>query len=191
MLTTDSDEWAERIRIMRLHGIDADVYNRGNNQQPRWYYEVVAPGFKYNMTDVAAAIGLHQLARQEAFRDRRQAIAQRYTAAFAALPLQLPPATQPGETDAWHLYVIRLTPAAALGRDATIQALADRGVGASVHFIPLHIQPYWRDRYGFAPDDFPAALAAYDAAISLPIFPAMTDAQVDAVIDAVTAVLTG
>lgn len=186
MVTTDDDAVASRIKTMRLHGINRDVWDRYNSRVPSWYYEVVAPGFKYNMTDIAAALGMAQLAKAEAFRRRRQVIAKRYDAAFADLPLVLPPQAPRGDIHAWHLYALRLDlDRLRIDRDRFIETLATRGVGSSVHFIPLHLQPYWRDRYGLRPQDFPHASAVYRRAVSLPIYPAMTDSDVVRVIESV------
>jgi len=149
----------------------------------------VAPGFKYNMTDVAAAMGVEQLARLPLFVQRREHLARRYHAALAALPLVLPAAAPAGEQHAWHLYVVRLAPGARIDRDALVQGLADRGIGTSVHYVPLHRHPYWRDRYGLTPEQFPHADAAYQAMVSLPLFTAMSDADQDRVIAALRELL--
>lgn len=183
MVVTRDEAAAGRMRIMRLHGIDRDVWGRYTSDRPQWYYEVVAPGFKYNMTDIAAAMGLAQLARCEAMRDRRQAIADAYRAAFAGdgrITLPLP--ANPGDLHAWQLFVIRLD---AVDRDRFIEAMTALGVGTSVHFIPLHLHPYYRDRYHYAPEDFPVAQNSYQRSVSLPIYTRMTDADVERVIRAV------
>lgn len=190
MVVTNNDAWAQRMRTMRLHGISRDVFNRYTADRPTWYYEVIAPGFKYNMPDIAAAIGIHQLAKSELFWKRRNAIAQMYNQAFAGLPLRVPHVERPGDRHAWHLYVIQLKlEQLRISRDRFIEQLFERGIGTSVHFIPLHVQPYWRDRYNFTPDSFPNAWSAYQRAVSLPIYPAMTDEDVDRVIEAVREVL--
>ncbi|RME58909.1 DegT/DnrJ/EryC1/StrS family aminotransferase, partial [Candidatus Parcubacteria bacterium] len=147
MIATRHKRVAERCRIMRLHGISQDVFDRYVSSRPGWFYEVVAPGYKYNMTDLAAAIGIHQLNKVERFRERRMEIARRYDKAFRGLPLSLPPRPARMDEHAWHLYVIRLTEDAPVTRDDFIDAMARLGVGCSVHFIPLHRHPYWRDRY--------------------------------------------
>jgi dTDP-4-amino-4,6-dideoxygalactose transaminase len=169
---------------MRLHGMSRDAFDRFTSKTPAWYYEVVAPGFKYNLTDTAAALGLVQLQRLPQFVQRRETLAQRYHAQLAGLPLVLPADAPAGDVHAWHLYVVRLALGARLGRDAVIQALSDRGIGTSVHYVPLHRHPYWRDRYGLVPARFPQADAAYQAMLSLPLFTAMTDADQDRVITA-------
>ncbi|MET3913646.1 dTDP-4-amino-4,6-dideoxygalactose transaminase [Variovorax sp. OAS795] len=184
MVVTRDAALAERVKIMRLHGINRDAFDRFRSTTPAWYYEVVAPGFKYNLTDIAAAMGLAQLAKLPRFLERRQYLAARYREQLSSLPLILAPEPPPGETHAWHLYVIRLDATARLGRDALIQALSDRGIGTSVHYIPLHRQPYWRDRYSLNAEMFPHSEAAYQRMLSIPLFTAMTDADQDRVIAA-------
>ena len=189
MAVTHNEALAQRMRTMRLHGMNRDAFDRFTSRIPAWYYEVVAPGFKYNMTDVAAAMGVEQLARLPHFVQRREVLARRYHEQLANLPLALPAVAPPGDTHAWHLYVIRLLPNAPLERDAAIQALSDRGIGTSVHYVPLHRHPYWRDRYQLTPAMFPEADAAYQAMISIPLFTAMSDSDQDRVIAALHEVL--
>jgi dTDP-4-amino-4,6-dideoxygalactose transaminase len=185
MITTNSDAYAKRIQVMRLHGIDRDAWNR-YGEGGTWYYEVVAPGFKYNMPDLAAAIGVHQLAKAEEFRGARHRIAERYHATFKGLGEIETPVTLPDRLHAWHLYVIRLhLDRLTLTRAQFIEALRERNIGSSVHFIPLHLQPYYRDTYGHQRGDFPEAERAYDRSISLPIYPKMTEQDQQDVIDAV------
>lgn len=184
MLVTRNPALAARARTMRLHGISRDAFDRFTAKVPSWYYEVVAPGFKYNLTDVAAAMGIHQLRKVEAFRARRQVIAEAFQRAFADLPLVLPADAPPGDTHSWHLYVVRLgdTPVA---RDVFIERLYARGIGCSVHYIPLHLHPYWRDTFGLRAEQFPESQRAYERMVSLPIYSKMTDADVQQVIDGV------
>ncbi|WP_185545911.1 DegT/DnrJ/EryC1/StrS aminotransferase family protein [Variovorax sp. KBW07] len=191
MVVTRDAALAERVRIMRLHGINRDAFDRFRSTTPAWYYEVVAPGFKYNLTDVAAAMGLAQLAKLPRFLARRQHLAGRYREQLHGLPLLLPPEPQPGEVHAWHLYVIRLDDRAVeiTSRDALIQALSDLGIGTSVHYIPLHRQPYWRDRYQLTAEMFPHSEAAYQRMLSIPLFTAMSDADQDRVISALREIL--
>jgi len=184
MAVTRDPELARRMRVMRLHGMNRDAFDRFTSKTPAWYYEVVAPGFKYNMTDVAAAMGMVQLARLPQFVQRRQHLAMRYQARLKGLPLVLPAEAPEGDLHAWHLYVVRIAPGARATRDDVIQALSDRGIGTSVHYVPLHRHPYWRERYGLTPDQFPQADAAYQAMLSLPLFTAMSDADQDRVISA-------
>ena len=189
MAVTHDEALAARMRIMRLHGISRDAFDRFQSRTPAWYYEVVAPGFKYNMTDIAAALGRVQLTRLPEFVQRRQQLARRYHAALADLPLILPADAPPGDVHAWHLYVIRLADDARVTRDEVIQALSDAGIGASVHYVPLHRQPYWRDRYGLKPEQFPMAEQAYQRMLSIPLFTTMSDAEQERIIAALRAVL--
>ena len=189
MVVTRDPALAERMRVMRLHGMNRDAFDRFVSKTPAWYYEVIAPGFKYNLTDIASAIGLVQLSRLPRLLARRQALAARYMRELADLPLRLPADAPAGDVHAWHLYVVRLTEVAGVSRDHVIQALADLGVGTSVHYVPLHRHPYWRDRYGLTPEMFPQAEAAYQALISIPLFTAMSDADQTRVIRALHEVL--
>jgi dTDP-4-amino-4,6-dideoxygalactose transaminase len=190
MVVTRDPLVAQRIRLMRIHGISSDAFDRYVSKKPAWYYEVVAAGFKYNLTDIAASIGIEQLRKIDRFLARRELLASRYDRAFADLPLILPPRPQQGSKHAWHLYVIRLTSAAKCGRDDLIERLSERGIGTSVHFIPLHRQPYWRDRYSLLNDRFPETEQAYQSMLSLPLYTRMTDADQQRVIDEVRAVLS-
>jgi dTDP-4-amino-4,6-dideoxygalactose transaminase len=189
MLVTRDAALAQRARVMRLHGMNRDAFDRFTAKVPSWYYEVVAPGFKYNLTDIAAALGLQQLKKAHAFQQARQRIAARYDAAFADLPLRLPPQPLPGDQHAWHLYALRLGDGAAIERDRFIEGLFDAGIGCSVHYIPLHLHPYWRERYALRPEQFAQAQKAYERILSLPLYTRMTDADVQRVIDAVRALL--
>ena len=189
MVTSRDEKLVKRMKTMRLHGMSRDAFDRFTASVPSWYYEIVAPGFKYNLTDIAAAIGIHQLRRAEAFQRRRQAVADRYDAGLAGLPLLLPPRPAPGDRHAWHLYPIRLGDEAPTGRDALIEGLYAAGIGCSVHYIPLHLQPYWRDRYRLDPATFPHSQRAYERLVSLPIYTTMSDADVDRVVAALRAEL--
>jgi dTDP-4-amino-4,6-dideoxygalactose transaminase len=187
MAVTDNDEVARRVRVMRLHGIDRDVWNRYSAKGASWKYDIVAPGYKYNMTDLAAAIGRVQLRKAYSFLARRRAAAQRYLAAFSGLDfLRVPPSS---EDHAWHLFIIRLQlQKLTIDRDRFIEELQNRGIGVSVHFIPLHIMSYYRDSYGLKPDDFPAALQAFRSCISLPLSASHTAEEMERVIAAVVEV---
>ena len=189
MITTESDEWAERCRIMSLHGISKDAWKR-YTAEGNWYYEIVAPGYKYNMTDIAAAMGLAQLRKAHAMRDKRLGIARRYTAVFERFnELELPP-DNPMSTHAWHLYMVRLNlDKLRISRGAFVDALKVRNIGASVHFIPLHVHPYYKDTFGFRPEDFPVAYQEYQREVSLPIYSKMSDDDVQSVITAVIEIL--
>jgi perosamine synthetase len=189
MLVTDDDAIAERAAVMRLHGINADAWDR-YGAGGKWFYEVVEPGFKYNLTDLAAAIGLVQLERLDELADARAAIAARYDAAFAGSELIAVPPRRNGDGHAWHLYVVRLNlEAIQLDRAQVMEQLAAAGIGASVHFIPLHLHPLYQQRYGYKPGDFPNAERLYEQSISLPIWPGMTTAQVDRVAAALLEIL--
>jgi dTDP-4-amino-4,6-dideoxygalactose transaminase len=191
MVVTRSEELARRMKAMRLHGMSRDAFDRFTSTVPSWYYEIIAPGFKYNLTDIAAALGIHQLKRANDFQRRRAEIAAWYGQALAGLPLQLPPEPRAGDTHAWHLYVVRLTDAAPIARDAFIEQLFAAGIGCSVHYIPLHLQPYWRDRYALTPDRFAHSQRAFERCASLPIYPRMTQADVQRVAQAARAALRG
>ena len=190
MVVTPDEQIAERIRTMRLHGISRDVFGRYRSNVPSWQYEVVAAGYKYNLTDPAAAMGRVQLRRSPDMKDKRAAIAARYDDALSGLPLQLPTHAAEGDTHAWHLYVTRLTDDATLDRAAFIAELAKAGVGCSVHFIPLHMHSYWREQCRLKDGQFPVATAEFARVTSLPIFSSMTDSQVDKVIETVRRVLS-
>jgi dTDP-4-amino-4,6-dideoxygalactose transaminase len=187
MAVTDSDEAARRMRIMRLHGIDRDVWNRYSAKGASWKYDIVAPGYKYNMTDIAAAIGRVQLRKARGFLELRRAAAQRYMAAFSGLDfLRLPPSA---DDHAWHLFIIRLeTGKLSIDRDRFIELLQQRGIGVSVHFIPLPVMTYYRDRYALKSEDFPETMKAYNACISLPLSASHTAEEIDRVIEAVVEV---
>ena len=185
MVVTDREDLAERMRLMHLHGMSRDAWKR-YTQNGSWSYEILAPGFKYNLTDIAAAIGIQQLRKAHAFHRRRLAIADRYDAGLADVPGVTLPRVADREGHAWHLYVIQLDPARlAIDRAAFVDRLIARNIGVSVHFIPLHVLPYYRDRYGLRPDDYPNAWAAYERIVSLPIYAKMTDEDVRHVIEAV------
>lgn len=187
MLTTDREEIAERVRIMRLHGIDRPAWNRYTSTSPAWQYDVVEAGYKYNLPDVLAAIGRAQLKKAQQMRRRRLQIAERYRAALGGLDLLTIPDSDPDGS--WHLFVIQLELAhLSIDRDAFVTELSNRGVGTSVHYIPLHLLSYYRDRYRLQPEAYPVSLRCYRQAISLPIYPALTDDQVERVIDAVISV---
>ena len=190
MIVTANPDYAERIRTLRLHGISRDAFNRASSNLPAWYYEVIAPGFKYNMTDITAALGIHQLQKANKFLQRRAEIAAQYTQELTDLPLHTP-YLHPNSTHAWHLYVIQLQlEELSIDRNTFIERMNAAGIGTSVHFIPLHLHRYWRDRYGFKPEDFPVALDVYHRAVSLPIYPSMNDEQVARVISTIRQILT-
>ncbi len=190
MLVTRNPKVAKHCRVMRLHGISRDAFDRYTSTKPAWHYEVIAAGFKYNMTDLAASLGIHQLKKVAIFQQKRAEIAKRYDVEFSNLPLLLPPKPQDCDTHSWHLYVIRLDDSAKVNRNTFIEQMAAKGIGCSVHYIPLNLQPYWRDSYHLKPDDFPCALSAYERAVSLPIYTKMTEADQERVIQSVKEILT-
>ena len=189
MVITKDADLAARMKIMRLHGISRDAFDRFTSKTPAWYYEIVAPGFKYNMTDMAGALGRVQLKRLPAFLARRQQLAQRYLEALQPLPLILPADAPAGDVHSWHLFVLRLNEHTTLTRDDVIQQLSDAGIGTSVHYVPLHRQPYWRDRYQLTPEMFPEADKAYQRMFSIPLFTAMSDDDQERIIQALRTVL--
>ena len=185
MVTTARDDYAARIKRMSLHGLSGDAWNRYTDKG-HWYYEILDFGFKYNLTDLAAALGIQQLRKSDNFYKRRQAIARMYSEGFSGLEAcEIPQEIDCG-THAWHLYILRLNPAALIGgRDDVIRALGKQGIGTSVHFIPLHLHPVYRNRFGYSQGTFPVAERIFERAISLPIYPAMKDADVGRVIESV------
>ncbi|WP_312484589.1 DegT/DnrJ/EryC1/StrS family aminotransferase [Stutzerimonas nitrititolerans] len=189
MLVTRDSEIAKRARIMRLHGINRDAFDRFTAKVPSWYYEIVAPGFKYNLTDIAASIGIHQLKKANIFQGKRQAIAERYSSELAGLPLILPPNAEAGDIHSWHLYVIQLTEDARVGRDTFIEKMFEQGIGMSVHYVPLHQHPYWRETYTLTPEMFPVSQKIYEHTATLPLYTRMTESDVDRVIGAVKKIL--
>ncbi len=206
MIVTNHEAMAERCRIMALHGISRDAWKRYTSEGS-WYYEIVAPGYKYNMTDIAAAMGLAQLAKVEHMSQRRHTIARAYHAAFADLPeLQLAPdperqrlpscsgcACRPGQLEcrhAWQLYMLRLNlESLRIDRAQFIAALKARNIGSSVHFIPLHLHPYYCNKYGYRPEDYPVAYREFQREVSLPIYSKMLDEDLEDVITAVRAIV--
>jgi perosamine synthetase len=185
MLVTTDEALADRARSMSLHGLSRQAWSRYADGGS-WSYDISAPGFKYNLTDLAAAIGLAQLARAEQMRDRRAEIARRYTEAFADDDSLQCPADPPGVGHSWHLYLLRVRPdRLTIDRNLFITELNARGIGTSVHFIPLHLHSYYVKQYGYSPDDLPIATREFERVISLPIYSAMTDADVDRVASAV------
>ena len=189
MLVTRDAALAARAKVMRLHGMSRDAFDRFTATVPSWYYEIVAPGFKYNLTDIAAALGLQQLKKARAFQRRRAELAALYDEALAGLPIVAPPQPLPGDTHAWHLYVLRLADGAGVDRNTFIERLFAAGIGVSVHYIPLHLHLYWRERYALDAAMFPASQRAYERMLSLPLYTRMSDADVQRVVAAVRAAL--
>ena len=195
MLTGPPESIAE-ARLWSLHGIDGDSWTRDQSRQPapyeaRWFYEVTRPGFKYNMSDIQAAIGIVQLSKAADCAIRRAEIAARYNEAFELLEELRIPARRSSIEHAWHIYALRLNlDKLKISRDEFIEHLRRRNIAASVHFIPIHLHPYYRDSYGYKPNDFPVAYREYQRLVSLPIYPTMRDEDVSDVIEAVGGIVT-
>jgi dTDP-4-amino-4,6-dideoxygalactose transaminase len=184
MLTGDPDLIGQ-AHLWSLHGMSRDAYTR-YSAEGSWYYEVVLPGYKCNMTDIQAALGLQQLRKLPGFQARRRAIVQQYEAALAALPELKVPVERAEAEHAWHIYALRLNlERLTIDRARFIEELKRRNIGTSVHFIPIHLQPYYRDKYGWRPEDFPIAYHEYQRLISLPLYPRLSDQDVADVIEAV------
>lgn len=182
MIVTRDPKIAARTRTMRTHGLDRDAFDRFRKVGASWSYDVVAPGFKYNLTDVAAAVGVVQLSRAGSFQESRQRAAERYLEKLADLPLDCPAPAPRGGLHAWHMFPIRIHETARADRDAVIAGLTVEGIGSSVHYRPLHELTYWRDRYGCSSGDFPVASRYFAGAVTLPLFPGMSDGEVDRVV---------
>jgi perosamine synthetase len=185
MITTNNERAADRMRLMRLHGIERDAWKR-YGKGGSWSYQVLEAGFKYNFTDFQAAMGLVQLAKCDNMKYARQKIAGRYSDAFSCCPELVTPSVREDRSTSWHLYILRLrTDLLNIDRDAFIEALQHRGVACSVHFIPLHLQPFYSRTFGYRPGDFPVAEKEYRSCLSLPIYPGMTEKEINHVIAAV------
>jgi perosamine synthetase len=190
MVTTNDASFAERLRVFRNHGISSDARQRQANGQ--WHYEMVALGLNYRLTDIGCALGLGQLRRLSDNLARRRQIAAEYTAALSAIPGVITPSTRDTVNPAWHLYPIRIDGnSLRADRGEVFRALRAENIGVNVHYIPVHLHPYYRDRFGFKRGDFPVSEAAYDRLISLPMFHGMTDQDVRDVIGAVVKVIHG
>jgi perosamine synthetase len=189
MITTDDPQLAQRMRIFRNHGITSD--HRQREQQGSWFYEMVDLGYNYRITDIQCALGLSQLRKLSAWVKRRQEIAQRYNAAFAEVPSVRPLQLRPEVSHAYHLYIVQLDLSQLRAtRSQIFAALRAEGIGVNVHYIPVHLHPFYRERFGTGPGLCPVAEAAYERLISLPIFPAMRDDDVESVIIAIRKVLS-
>ncbi|WP_339909742.1 DegT/DnrJ/EryC1/StrS family aminotransferase [Symmachiella dynata] len=189
MVTTDSDDLAARMRIMSLHGISKDAWKRFS-AEGSWYYEITAAGFKHNMTDVAASIGLHQLRRCDEFWEGRTRCAEFYNRAFADVPEVQTLTVDPQNQTSWHLYVIQLhLDKLTIDRGEFINRLNAAGVGTSVHYMPLHMHPYYHETHGYQVDDLPVAKSAFERMLSLPIYPRLSDDELKYVADTVQAIV--
>ncbi len=188
MLTGDAD-LIDQARLWSLHGMSRDAYKR-YSAEGSWYYEVVLPGYKCNMTDIQAALGVQQLKKLPRFQQRRREIVARYQAAFGALEELEPPTERAGMESAWQLYILRLNlDRLTIDRARFIEELKTRYIGTSVHFIPVHVHPYYCDKYGYQPLDYPVAYREYGRIVSLPLHPRLSDEDVADVIEAVSAVV--
>jgi len=184
-MLTGTPDFLAKASVLALHGMTRDAWKR-YGKKGSWNYEVTVPGFKYNMTDIQASLGLHQLRKLPEFHRRRREIAARYTAAFSEREELVVPVERPDVEHAWHLYVLRLNLSAlTIDRARFIEELKQRNIGASVHFIPVHLHPYYREKYGYRPKDFPVSYENYLRSISLPLHPGLSDRDVDDVIEAV------
>jgi dTDP-4-amino-4,6-dideoxygalactose transaminase len=186
MLTTNDDGFAERAGRMRLHGISSDAWKR-YSKEGSWYYEVEHAGYKLNMPDLLASLGRAQLKKADRFMQRRREIAERYNEAFKTTPeVETPPQIASGAQHSWHLYILRLrTERLNINRGEFVEALKELGIGAAVHYIPLHLHPYYQRTYGYAVGDFRQSEDAYSRCLSLPIYPDMSESEVERVIAAV------
>jgi perosamine synthetase len=185
MAVTSNAKLADRMRLMSLHGLSADAWGRYSSNGS-WDYKIVAPGYKYNLTDIAAAIGIHQLGRAEAMRREREEIALVYRDALGSVEQIELPAGQANRIESWHLFAIRLRlKALRIDRDEFIKELKRAGVGCSVHWRPLHLHPYYQKTFGWRAQDFPVATAQWKRLVSLPIFPGMREDEIQHVISTV------
>lgn len=185
MVTTDDDNLAEKIGLLSLHGMSKDAWKRYSSEGS-WYYEVLYPGYKYNMTDIQASMGIQQLKKLDKLQEARKAIARLYTNAFRDMPEITKPYIGEGVEPSWHLYPVLInTDLLKIDRDKFIEALRAENIGTSVHFIPIHLHPYYRDRFGFKRGDFPNAEYVYERIISLPLYPRMTERDAEDVVVAV------
>jgi len=189
MIVTRNPDIAARCRVMRTHGIDRDAFDRftASHKKPAWYYEIVAPGFKYNLPDLAAAVGIHQLKKCHLFQQQRQAIAEQYMHELKHLPLDMPTDVPAGDSHAWHLFVVQLhTEKLSITRDQFVMEMSARRIGTGVHYMPLHRHPYWKNTYKLDDGMFPVSTDAFNRIVSLPIFPDMRAEEIRAVVSAVT-----
>jgi dTDP-4-amino-4,6-dideoxygalactose transaminase len=189
MITFRDREAAQRARVLRLHGISKDAFARKNASGAIWHYEVVAPGYKSNMSDILAAMGITQLRRAWQFRERREYLWAAYDEGLAGLAVQLPPKACKGDLHALHLYAIRLRKSAQIERDAFISEMARAGICCSVHFIPLHLHPYWRETLGLHEDMFPQAQGVFERVVSLPLFTMLSKSQQEFIIQTIRTLL--
>ena len=189
MITTKHGDLADKIRMLSLHGISKDAWKRYSSEGS-WYYEITYSGYKYNMSDLQASIGIHQMKKLDQMQKRREEIAEKYNRAFGQIPQITTPTVKKYTTHAWHLYPVQVnSELLSINRNEFIEALKAENIGTSVHFIPLHLHPYYKEKYGFKGDDFPIAESLYNNEISLPIYPKMEDKDVEDVISAVKKII--
>jgi dTDP-4-amino-4,6-dideoxygalactose transaminase len=185
MVVTNDPAIYDRIKVMRFHGIDRNAWDRYGSKIPKWYYEIIDAGFKYNMTDVAASLGIQQLKKVDIFYEKRRRIASIYDKELKSIDgIELPVFDSNDKSHSWHLYIIRLDQKK-FNRNVFIEKLYEKGIGASVHFIPLHIHPYYRDKYGFKPEDFPVSYDCYKKVVSIPIYTKLNDSEIDKIISSI------
>lgn len=178
MVCTQNDDFADQMRIMSLHGISRDAWKRFT-AEGSWYYEIIAPGYKYNLTDIASSLGLHQLRRADEFHQRRCALVELYRSKLSHLDELILPEAQPNRIHSWHLFVLRLRlECLAFNRAQFMEELKAAGIGASVHYTPLHMHPYYRDHFGYRPENLPRMAGVYPQIVTLPLFPDLTEADV-------------
>lgn len=185
MAVTNNKIWADRMRIMSLHGISKDAWKRFT-RSGSWRYDIIAPGFKYNMTDIAASLGIHQLKKAKTFWDERKKIVKKYNKLLSEIPGLILPKQQPDIQNSWHLYILRIdNKIAGIHRNEMIEKLKKNGIGTSVHYIPLHLHSYYKKKFGFCQGDFPIAEKLYDQSFSIPVFPGLTDREVKRICNAI------
>jgi dTDP-4-amino-4,6-dideoxygalactose transaminase len=190
MLTTNNDEVFNRVKIMRLHGINRDVWDRFTSDKPSWEYDVVAPGYKYNMPDLNAAIGVAQLEYADHLRNERQRVAEFYYRELKGLDMvDLPACKVAMEEHAWHLFPVVLNERSRVSRNDFIVQMSEKGIGTSVHYKPMHRMSYYRAKYGLSPEMFPVAEKIWQGNVSLPIYPLLSNNDLRYIVDAIKAIL--
>lgn len=190
MLVSHNVDIINRAKVMRLHGISRDAFDRYQSKTPAWFYEVIEPGFKYNMPDISAAIGIHQLKKINIFQGKREAMAEIYFNELKRLPIILPEKASDNDQHAWHLFTIRLDDSVKISRDDFILEMSKRDIGCSVHFIPLHRHPVWKEKYNLKAENFPIAEKAFNKIVSIPLYTAMTEDDQYRVINAIKEILS-
>ena len=189
MAVTDNQAWEERMRIMSLHGISKDAWKRFS-KSGSWFYEIIAPGFKYNITDIAASIGIHQLKKADHFLEERRKIAEKYVQLMSDIPGIELPKERIGTQSSWHLFIIDIDKEkAGIQRNDLIEKLKSENIGTSVHYIPLHLHPYYRERFDFSKGDFPVAEKYYETGLSLPIYPGLSESEISRVAETIRKII--